>query len=108
MVRSLLQHTQGIAPRAAGSKARARKSGATIRPLADNTRDAIELGSLTAAAALIDRTLSAVRTSLGARPAVFLTGGGATVIAPLLVTRHLHCEDLVLRGLAIIARKSGS
>jgi type III pantothenate kinase len=110
MVRSLLQDTQGIAPRAAGSAARgARKPGKqTIRPLADNTRDAIELGSLTAAAALIDRTISAVRSTLGARPVVMLTGGGASVIAPLLATRHLHCEDLVLQGLAIIARDTGS
>ncbi|MEO8308415.1 MAG: type III pantothenate kinase [Pseudomonadota bacterium] len=108
MVRSLLQHTQGIAPRAAGSSAAATRKfrEATIRPLADNTRDAIELGSLTAAAALIDRTLSAVRTALGARPVVMLTGGGAFVIAPLLVTRHQLCEDLVLQGLAIIARQS--
>jgi type III pantothenate kinase len=110
MVRSLLQDTQGIAPRAAGSTSRAaRKSGQrAIRPLADNTRDAIELGSLTAAAALIDRTVSAVRSTLGARPVVILTGGGATVIAPLLATRHLQCEDLVLQGLAVIARETGS
>jgi type III pantothenate kinase len=115
MVRSLLRDTQGIAPRAAGSAARDRSSGTsrntgqrTIRPLADNTRDAIELGSLTAAAALIDRTISAVRPALGARPVVMLTGGGAMVIAPLLTTKHLHCEDLVLQGLAIIARKPGS
>jgi type III pantothenate kinase len=105
MVSSLLQHTQGIAVRAAGSAARtARKPGRqTIRPLADNTRDAIELGSLTAAAALIDRTLGAVRSTLGKSPVVMLTGGGALVIAPLLVTQHLHVDDLVLQGLAVIA-----
>jgi type III pantothenate kinase len=110
MVRSLLQDTQGIAPRAAGGAARgARRSGQrTIRPLADNTRDAIELGSLTAAAALIDRTIREVRSTLGARPVVMLTGGGATVIAPLLATKHVHSEDLVLQGLAIIASNSGS
>jgi type III pantothenate kinase len=104
MVRSLLQDTMGIAPRAAGTAARTGKSGQqTIRPLADNTRDAIALGSITAAAALIDRTISAVRVALGRRPLVLLTGGGASVLAPLLSTRHLHCEDLVLQGLATIA-----
>jgi type III pantothenate kinase len=110
MVRSLLQHTQGIAARAAGGAARAtRKSGQKIiRPLADNTRDAIELGSLTAAAALIDKTLGAVRAKLGTRPTVMLTGGGALVIAPLLQTRHLHVDDLVLQGLAVIARDNAA
>jgi type III pantothenate kinase len=108
MVRSLLQYTQGIAPRAAASRRATGKSGQTIRPLADNTRDAIELGSITAAAALIDRSVGAVRSTLGSRPVVMLTGGGATVIAPLLSTTHRHCEDLVLQGLAVIARESGS
>jgi len=57
---------------------------------------------------LIDRTIGAVRSKLGSRPVVMLTGGGATVIAPLLSTSHQHCEDLVLQGLAVIARESGS
>jgi pantothenate kinase type III len=71
--------------------------------LADNTRDAIELGSLVAAAALIDRTITAVRLALGKPPVVMLTGGSALVIAPLLAARHLHVDDLVLQGLACIA-----
>jgi type III pantothenate kinase len=108
MVSALLQRTQGIARRAAGSAVRATgKSGRrTIRPLADNTRDAIELGSLVAAAGLIDKTLGAVRSALGKPPVVMLTGGGALVIAPLLAARHLHVDDLVLQGLACIAREA--
>jgi len=102
MVLSLLRDTHGIAPRAAR---RSRGTG-TIRPLADNTRDAIELGSLTAAAGLIDRTLSAVRTALGNRPLLLLTGGGAAPVAPLLATRCRSIDDLVLRGLAVVAHES--
>jgi type III pantothenate kinase len=82
------------------------RAATAIRPLADNTRDAIELGSLTAAAALIDRTIGAVRSALGARPVVLLTGGGAAPVAPLQATAHLNCEYLVLKGLAVIARDS--
>jgi type III pantothenate kinase len=109
MVHSLLRYTQGIAPRAAGSVARSKARGkGIIRPLADNTRDAIELGSLTAAAALIDRTVGAVRIALGARPVVLLTGGAADLIAPLLATSHRHQPDLVLQGLAVVATEYAS
>ncbi len=106
MVHSLLRDTHGIAVRAktvASRTTRRPRSALTFRPLADNTLDAIELGSLTAAAALIDRTIHAVRAALGTRPVVLLSGGGAVLVAPLLASKHLACEDLVLRGLAVIA-----
>lgn len=108
MVHSLLHDTHGIASRAAhvsgqGPARSNARIARTIRPLADNTRDAIELGSLTAAAALIDRTIGAVRIALGTRPVVMLTGGGAAPVAPLLTTKYLACEDLVLQGLAVIS-----
>lgn len=109
MVHSLLRDTRGIAPRAAGSAAhspRARRGKGIIRPLADNTRDAIELGSLTAAAALIDRTVAAVRIALGVQPVVLLTGGAAELVAPLLATPHRRQPDLVLQGLGVVANES--
>jgi type III pantothenate kinase len=109
MVHSLLRDTHGIARRAAASAGRRSTSGRganAIRPLADNTRDAIELGSLTAAAGLIDRTIRAVRTAIGARPMVLLAGGGAAAVAPLLASQHLPCEGLVMHGLAVIASES--
>ena len=110
MVHSLLRDTHGIARRAAlpaGRRIRrdANRAG-TIRPLADNTRDAIELGSLTAAAGLIDRTIKAVRAAMGGRPRVLLTGGGAAAVAPLLASQHVPCEELVLHGLAVVASES--
>jgi len=111
MVHSLLRDTHGIAKRAALATGRRATRGArstAIRPLADNTRDAIELGSLTAAAGLIDRTVTAVRVAMGARPLVLLTGGGAAPLAPLLATKHLACVELVLHGLAVIAAESGA
>jgi type III pantothenate kinase len=110
MVHSLLRDTHGIARRAAvpaGRRiSRSARAAKAIRPLADNTRDAIELGSLTAAAGLIDRTIRAVRTAIGARPRVLLTGGGAAAVAPLLASRHQPCEGLVMHGLAVIASES--
>jgi type III pantothenate kinase len=111
MVHSLLRDTHGIAKRAAlasGRRVTRGARGSAIRPLADNTRDAIELGSLTAAAGLIDRTVTAVRSAMGVRPLVLLTGGGAAPLAPLLATRHAACEELVLHGLAVIAAESGA
>jgi len=109
MVHSLLRDTHGIAKRAAllpGRRVSRGARGTAIRPLADNTRDAIELGSLTAAAGLIDRTINAVRTAMGTRPRVLLTGGGAAPVAPLLTSQHVPCEELVLQGLAVIAGES--
>jgi pantothenate kinase type III len=104
-VRSLLAHTGGIARRATkpAKAAGARRSAPALRPLADNTLDAIELGSLTASAALIDRVVAELRPLLGARPLVYLTGGAAPQLAPLLKSASRPCDDLVLRGLAVLA-----
>jgi type III pantothenate kinase len=71
--------------------------------LADDTATAIELGCLMAAAALVDRTITDVTRTLRGRPVVFLTGGGADAVAPLLRSACKPREDLVLRGLAILA-----
>jgi type III pantothenate kinase len=87
MLQSLLNDTAGIAPRAAASAA-ARRGGAdstgTLGVLATDTRQAIELGCLCATAALVDRTVTDVTRRMKGRPVVFLTGGGAQTVAPLL------------------------
>ena len=100
MLRSLLTRTHGIRTRTVGSR---RGAAQLLRPLADNTLDAIELGSLTASAALIDRCVSELKGSLGMRPVIYLTGGAAAQLAPLLRSRVIDCPDLVLRGLAVLA-----
>jgi type III pantothenate kinase len=100
MLASLLNNTQGIAERATRRSGRARHA---IEPLADNTRDAIEAGCLTAAAAVIDRTINQLTRALGVRPVVFLTGGGAGSVQPLLKGAIRSCPELVLRGVAVIA-----
>jgi type III pantothenate kinase len=99
MLASLLDRTHGIAERAAPGRRRRRSIGL----LADNTRDAIEAGCLTAAAAVVDRTISQLTRELGGRPVIFLTGGGADSIQPLLKGAIRPCPELVLRGVATIA-----
>jgi len=104
MLQSLLRDTAQIAPRASAGRAR---RAAAVEPrlpmLADDTGTAIELGCLSAAAALVDRTITDVTRTLRGRPVVFLTGGGADAVAPLLRSACKQREDLVLRGLAILA-----
>jgi type III pantothenate kinase len=107
MLQSLLRDTAGIAPRAKASGRARRTTAAGPEPklpmLADDTGTAIELGCLSAAAALVDRTITDVTRTLRGRPVVFLTGGAADAVAPLLRSACKHREDLVLRGLAILA-----
>lgn len=107
MVRSLLDNTGGIAVRAVGKPQRTLKGrhirSAAVRPLADNTLDAIELGSLLAAVALVDRCIHELHRSLGEPPLVFLTGGAARQLAPVIGSDLRICEDLVLRGLMVLA-----
>jgi type III pantothenate kinase len=106
MLQSLLRDTAGIAPRAAASAAARRgiaDSSGTLGLLARDTRQAIELGCLSAAAALVDRTVTDVTRRLRGRPVVFLAGGGADAVAPLLRSACKQREDLVLRGIAILA-----
>jgi type III pantothenate kinase len=106
MLQSLLRDTAGIAPRAAASAAARRGSAdasGTLGLLATDTRQAIELGCLSAAAALVDRTITDVTRRMKGRPVVFLTGGGADAVAPLLRSACKRRDDLVLRGLAILA-----
>ena len=106
MLQSLLRDTAQIAPRAK-TGGRARRTVAADEPrlpmLADDTGTAIELGCLSAAAALVDRTITDVTRALRGRPVVFLTGGGADAVAPLLRSACKQREDLVLRGLALLA-----
>ncbi len=98
MVDTLLAKTQGIRRRAQGGAV----GGKGI--FARSTRDAIELGSRYAAAALVDRAVEEAAGLLKHAPLVVLTGGEAAAIRPLLRSRWVGVPDLVLRGLAVLAR----
>ena len=104
MLQSLLRDTAGIAAHAADAPKGRKKAGKeeALKMLATDTRQAIELGCLSTAAALIDRTVTDVTRALRGRPVVFLTGGGADAVAPLIRSASKLRDDLVLRGLAVL------
>jgi type III pantothenate kinase len=95
MVRSLLRDTHGIAARA--RTARTTRS----RLFATGTRQAIESGAAQACAALIERAVRNARAQYGAGTRIYLTGGAAPALRPLLTLRHVHEPALVLLGLAV-------
>jgi type III pantothenate kinase len=101
MRRSLLDSTSGIRRRATVGQAPARRARGFF---ARNTAAALQIGPLNACAALIDTALGESRTLLGARPLLLVTGGGAKSVASALRSRHLLQPDLVLQGLAVLAR----
>jgi type III pantothenate kinase len=72
--------------------------------LGGSTDDAVAKGALVAAAAALDRAVAAVKKELGVGPTVFLTGGDAERLAAWLETPSRFSADLVLAGLAYLAR----
>jgi type III pantothenate kinase len=79
------------------------ESAARIVERADNTADAVESGCWLAAAALIERFVVRSTPTLGAAPALVLSGGGATRLAELVALPSRIDSELVLRGLALFA-----
>lgn len=71
--------------------------------LATTTVDAINSGSLYAAAAAIDRLSTDMAAETGLRPGYRITGGDAHALMPLLRIAAEHDADLVLKGIAILA-----
>jgi type III pantothenate kinase len=118
MIESLLEHTAGIRRRAGGWGAassfdqvlgigQVRASSASRnRPaalFAHDTHAALLAGARHACAALIGHAMSEARSRLGRRPRLILSGGAAVAITPLLHGRYWRQDDLVLRGLAVLA-----
>jgi len=114
MIDSLLNGTQGIRRRAWGARpktARGARSATGRSPNRDSrkifaadTASALDAGAAYAAAALIDRAASEARLRLRARPLLLLTGGGAAPLHTYIRTPARVVPDLVLQGLAILAR----
>jgi type III pantothenate kinase len=99
MIESLLDGTAGIRRRARGGRGRA-----TSGMYAGDTAGAIEAGARYAAAAFVDRALHEARAVLGRAPLALLSGGAALAVAPLTRSSVRLVPDLVLRGLAVLAR----
>ncbi|MCC7464210.1 MAG: type III pantothenate kinase [Gammaproteobacteria bacterium] len=97
MVRSLLEGTAGIRRRARGGA----RAGRSL--YARSTRAAIEAGARHAGAALIERALDEGSRRLGRRPLLLLAGGGAAALAPLLHVPWRRDDQLVMRGLRVLA-----
>jgi len=97
MAASLIKETAGIARRARGA------AGGGGRGLfARQTSAGLRQGARYACAALIERAAEEA-TALGARPLLVLAGGAAPSVAPVLRARYRRVDDLVLRGLAVLA-----
>jgi type III pantothenate kinase len=127
MIESLLEHTAGIRRRAGGwaatpsfdlvfggvsrSLARPGLPGRRGRPakaaraalFARDTHAGLLAGARHACAALIEHAIREAREQLARPPRLILAGGAADAITPLLHGRYWRQDDLVLRGLAVLA-----
>ena len=98
MVRSLLTQTSDLAAHTAASC-----EGRTT-DFADNTREAIERGCRVALASLVDRAHADLERATGTRAALLITGGAAPDVLPYVLARVEHVPELVLHGVARLAR----
>jgi type III pantothenate kinase len=97
LMRAALLRTQGVRD-VVGS------AGST---LAQSTADGVAAGILFGLAGAIDRILDEQAALLGATPQVLITGGDAQSLHTLLRHDVQHAPDLVLEGVARIARAGG-
>ena len=96
MEHALLQRTADIANHAV-------EHPAGVALFADDTAAAVHAGALHSLAGLIERAAGELDDITGDRVSLFVTGGGASIIAPL-IRRDVHVlRELVLRGLVIVA-----
>ncbi len=76
--------------------------------LAQSTADGVAAGTLFGLAGAIDRILDEQAALLGATPQILITGGDAQPLFALLRHAVQYTPDLVLEGVARIARAGGS
>lgn len=67
-----------------------------------NTSDCMNIGVVTGMAGAIDAMVSQMEKQLGKSAKVFLTGGCAGVVSPLVNHEHCYDEDLLAKGLAYL------
>ncbi len=97
LMRDALLHTQGVRD----------VLGETGTALAQSTADGVAAGTLYGLAGAIDRILDEQAVLLGATPQTLITGGDAQPLLALLRHAVQHTPDLVLEGVARIARAGG-
>ena len=73
----------------------------------DNTGDAIVSGAINALCGAVERMARNLEDGGGQAPVCLLSGGAAGLIAPQLTLEAKLVDNLVLEGLAIIARAEG-
>jgi type III pantothenate kinase len=98
--------SQGARSTGRGEGARPRLSAKHTAPVglfARDTHAALLAGARHACAGLIERALREAGSELGRRPRLILAGGAADAITPLLHGRYWREDDLVLRGLSVLA-----
>jgi len=71
--------------------------------LALTTADGVAAGTLFGLAGAIERCVQEQARALGEALELFLTGGDAAMLAPLIAHRATHVPELVLKGLARVA-----
>jgi type III pantothenate kinase len=97
---SLLEGTDGIAYDSSAGE----ESSDSL--LAHSTRSGVEVGSLYALLAFIDRVMTDLQQELGDEMQCILTGGDAAELAPLLAREVLQQPQLVLDGLALLVTEA--
>jgi type III pantothenate kinase len=70
---------------------------------AHDTRTGLLAGARHACAAAIEHARWAAGRELGRRPRLLVAGGAMDFVAPLLDSPYQREDDLILRGLAVIA-----
>ncbi|NNF51035.1 MAG: type III pantothenate kinase [Gammaproteobacteria bacterium] len=80
-------------------------SAAPSRMFADNTSEGIAAGVCNACSALVDRACCVIEASGEGAPTLVLTGGESSRILPLLARHAEVHDDLVLRGVALLAEE---
>lgn len=73
--------------------------------LACDTVSAVRGGALYAAVAFIDRVVADVEAELDVAMVHLITGGDAGAVLPLVRHPFVHAPDLVLEGLAVLAKE---
>lgn len=96
---ALLQGTAGIAAAALLSTA---SSDGT---LANNTIEAVSRGARIALAGFADRAVDLIAKDSGMEPALLITGGDAALVSGAMRRHAENVPDLVLQGIAAIARQ---
>jgi type III pantothenate kinase len=73
-----------------------------------NTAGAVQQGTRLALASLVDRAARVLEAASGAPPRIFVAGGAAEEIAPLVTRAAEIVPHLVLEGLALVAAEAAA